>query len=464
MGNPGVNLLLGLNRRTRISETQVNSPPMIIRDVIVTGGVVMDRPSTKEFVRGDIRGFDVRTGKKLWQFHSIPQEGEFGVETWEDGSWKYSGNTNVWSIISGDEELGYVYLPFGAPTNDFYGGHRPGDNLFGTSIVCLNAETGERVWHFQTTHHDLWDYDNPAAPNLVDIVVDGKAIKAVAQVGKTGFVYVFDRVTGKPVWPIVERPVPQSTVPGEKTSPTQPFPTKPAPFATQGVTEENLIDFTPELKAEALEIVKEYGFAPLFSPPDDKGVYLLPWNGGAGNWMGAAFDPESATLYVAGASEVDLMKLTRPDPNRSNMDWLLQGLPSRPSGPSGLPLIKPPYSSITAINLNTGEHTWQTPVGEGIENHPRLKALNIPPTGGGLWAYPMATKTMLLGAQRDKVLGLDKSTGKQFGTLNLNDMSGGKFVRVTGAPMTYMFNGKQYIAMSMTGSGGKGTLVALALP
>ncbi len=462
-----VNLLLGLNRRTRISETQVNSPPMIIRDVIVTGGVVMDRPATKEFVRGDIRGFDVRTGKKLWQFHSIPQDGEFGNETWEDGSWEYSGNTNVWSIISGDEALGYVYLPFGAPTNDFYGGHRPGDNLFGTSIVCLNAETGERVWHFQTTHHDLWDYDNPSAPNLVDIVVNGKPIKAVAQVGKTGFVYVFDRVTGKPVWPIVERPVPQSVVPGEKSSLTQPFPTKPAPFATQGLTEDTLIDFTPEIKAEALEIVKEYGFAPLFSPPDDKGVFLVPYNGGAGNWRGAAFDPESATLYVAGIARVDLMTLTKPDPNRSNMDWLLQGLPSKPRGPSGLPLIKPPYSTITAINMNTGEHTWQTPVGEGIENHPRLKGLNIPPTGGGGWAYPMATKTMLFGAKDGDLLGLDKSTGKRFGKLELNGMGDGGFGRVTGAPMTYMHNGKQYIAVSMTGhepNGPKGTLVALALP
>ena len=459
-----VNLLDGLNRPGRVGEIQVNSPGMIVQDVIVLGSVVMDRPSTKEYVRGDIRGFDVRTGEKLWTFHSIPQEGEFGNETWEDGSWKYTGSTNAWSVISGDEELGYVYIPFGAATNDFYGGHRPGDNLFATSLVCLNAKSGKRVWHFQTVHHDLWDYDIPAAPNLIDVVVDGKPIKAVAQISKTAFVYVFDRATGEPVWPIEERPVPQSNFGGEKTSPTQPFPTKPAPFAMQGLIEENIIDFTPEIRAEALEIVKEYGFAPIFTPPNGTGVFSVPFNGGGGNWMGAAFDPETGILYVPGMVRVDVLKLTKPDPSRSNMDWLLQGMPSSPRGPSGLPLVKPPYSHISAIDMNTGEHVWKTPVGKGIEDHPRLKGLNIPHTGGGFWAYPMATKTLVLGGKGSNLLFLDKASGEYLGKFELRDADGNSLGGISGAPMTYMHNGKQYVVAAVTTTRGKGTLVAVALP
>lgn len=462
--NGEINLREGLNRVPRLAESQVNSPPMIVNDVIVTGCVVFDRPSTKSFVRGDIRGFDVRTGKKLWTFHSIPQEGEFGNETWTDDAWKVAGNTNVWSIISGDEDLGYVYLPFGAPTNDFYGGHRPGDNLYGNSVVCLNARTGERVWHFQTVHHDLWDYDLPAAPNLIDIVVDGKPIKALAQVGKTGFVYTFDRETGEPVWPIEERPVPISTTPGEKASPTQPFPTKPAPFGTIGLTEDNIVDFTPEIKAEALEFIKQYGFAPIFSPATEKGTFSLPFNGGAGNWRGAAWDPETNMLYVMAMNMVDLLQISKPDPARSNMDYLLPGLPTQPRLPSGIPLIKPPYASITAINMNSGEHTWQTPVGDGIENHPKLKHLNLPPTGGGGWANPVITKTMLIAGKSGTMIGLDKATGEIIDTLRIDQMGVQGLGYVSGMPITYMQNGKQYITFAMTNGERNGTLVGMTLP
>jgi quinoprotein glucose dehydrogenase len=415
-------------------------------------------------LRGDVRAYDVRTGEKLWQFVSIPQAGEFGVETWEDGSWKYSGNTNVWSLISADEDLNYVYLPFGAPTSDYYGGHRRGDNLFANSLVCVNAATGERVWHFQTVHHDLWDYDLPCAPNLVDVVVDGKAIKAVAQVSKTGMCYVFDRVTGEPVWPIPEVSVPQTTVPGEKTSPTQPIPIKPLPFATVGVTEETVIDYTPEIKQEALEIIKEFGFAPVFTPPSEKGVFMLPNGGGGANWGGAALDPESSTLYVAWVAYVEFFKVGKPDPNRSSLRYRrVEHHGAR--GAEGFPLIKPPYSAITAIDLNTGTHAWVTPVGGGsMEGHPRLRGLNLPPTGRGSWAYPLATKTLVIAGNRAGITALNKATGEMIGTFRLNDADGKPLGRLTGAPMTYMHEGRQYLVAAVTREDMKASLVALALP
>ena len=463
-GDGSVNLLEGLNRPARVGVHQVNSPPIICRDVIVVGSVIFDRPSTQAYVRGDIRGFDVRTGKQLWQFHSIPQEGEFGNDTWENDSWKYTGNTNVWSLMSADEELGYVYLPFGVASNDFYGGHRHGDNLFANSLVCLNAETGERVWHFQTVHHDVWDYDLPCAPNLVDVVVDGKPIKAVAQMGKTGFCYVFDRVTGEPVWPIEEVAVPQSTVPGEKTSLTQPVPTKPPPFSAQGLTLDNLIDFTPELRQEALEIISEYDYGPIFTPPNEKGVITVPSDGGGANWMGAALDPETSIVYVPSISYSSLLKLTKPDPNRSDMKYLIAGFTGRAAGPSGLPLIKPPYSRMTAIDLKTGTHAWMTPIGEGRERHPRLRDLNLPRTGGGGWAYPLATKTLLIAAHGNDLMALDKATGDLIASLELRDEKGRSVGNVSGTPMTYMHEGKQYIVLAMTGGAAKAQLVALALP
>jgi quinoprotein glucose dehydrogenase len=440
-----VDLRNGLNLRPRVSEHQVNSPPIICNNVIVVGSVIFDRPSMQKYVRGDIRGFDPRTGETLWTFHSIPQEGEFGNETWEEDSWKYSGSTNAWSLLSADEELDYVYIPFGAATNDFYGGHRPGDNLFATSLVCLNAKTGERVWHFQTVHHDLWDYDLPCAPNLLDVVVDGKPIKAVMQFSKTGFGYAFDRVTGEPIWPIEERPVPQSTVPGEKTSKTQPFPTKPPPFAHQGLTEKSINDATPEIKAEILKIIEEHGgYTPMFTPPGEKPVIMIPGDGGGANWAGASLDPETSILYVPAMNFVRMVGVTKPDPNRSDMDYVVKfGSIGRPKGGSHL---KGPFSTMTAVDMKTGTHAWHK---------------GMPP---GAWAFPLTTKTLLIGGQGGSLLSIDKATGDILKTLRLRDADGKSLGRISGAPMTYMLDGKQYIAMATSGGDLKARIIALKLP
>jgi len=300
-GNGGVvELWDGLDRKVEINQIGSSSPAMIVGDVAVVGAAMLGgtAPATMKQVPGYVRGYDVRTGKLLWTFHTVPQGTEFGVETWKENSWQYTGNTAVWAPISADPELGYVYLPVETPTGDYYGGHRPGDNLFGNSLVCLDAKTGKRVWHFQLIHHDIWDWDTASAPVLLDVTVDGRPRKIVAQVTKQAFTYVFDRVTGDPIWPIVERPVPQSDVPGEKTAATQPFPTKPAPFDRQGVTENDLIDFTPALKAEAVRIASQFKMGPLYTPPivtgtDGKlGTLTVPHNQGAANWESAAADPE----------------------------------------------------------------------------------------------------------------------------------------------------------------------------
>ena len=306
----------------RLERYRWNAAPLVCGDMVIVGAALSDNPTRKEMTPGYVRGYDVITGQLRWRFNPVPQPGELGNETWEDGSWEYSGNANVWSLMSADEELGYVYLPVSTPTNDWYGGHRLGDNLFAESLVALECATGERVWHFQMVHHGLWDYDNPAAPNLVDITVDERPIKAVVQVSKQGFVYVFDRVTGEPVWPIEERAVPPSTVPGERASPTQPFPTRPAPFERQGITVDDLIDFTPQLRAEAIEILNGYVYGPMFTPPsvrsdnpdDTQGTVQLPgWVGGA-DWNGAAFDPETQILYVPSITAPIVAALRRARP------------------------------------------------------------------------------------------------------------------------------------------------------
>ena len=458
-----IDMYQGLNIRGTLRSTQINSPPVICRDVIVVGCVVADRPMTQKYVRGDIRAFDIRTGKPRWTFRTIPREGEFGVDTWEDGSWKYTGNTNVWTMMSADEELGYVYLPIGAPTNDFYGGHRRGDNLYANCVVCLKVETGERVWHFQTVHHDLWDYDLPCAPNLLDIVVDGKPIKALAQMGKTGYCYVFDRVTGKPVWPIEEVSVPQSTVPGEKTSPTQPVPTKPPPFSAQGLTEDDVIDFTPEIKRQALEVFKKYDSGPIFTPGSLRGTLTVPGDGGGAHWMGASVDPESGIAYVSSKAYSIVLGLAKPDGRfESDMDYVIRM--GRASGPGGIPLFKPPYARITAIDLNTGTHTWMKPAGPGIENHPLLKGLNVPPTGGGYWAFLLTTKTMLIVGDHGNLRAVDKATGETIASVPLKDESGKSFGRITGCPLTYMHDGKQYIVAAVTEGRATGRVVGLTLP
>ncbi len=447
-----------------------STPPAICRDTIVLGQVVGDGVTRKEGAPGHVRGFDVRTGAFKWIFHTVAQEGEFGNETWEDGSWEYTGAANVWTHITADDELGYAYLSTGTPTNDYYGGHRLGDGLFGESIICVDAETGKRIWHFQAVHHGLWDYDLPSAANLMDITVDGRKIKALAQVSKQAFCYVLDRVTGEPVWPIVEREVLPSTVPGERASKTQPFPTKPPAYDRQGLSEDDLIDFTPELRAEALELFKKYAPSPVFTPPTvkdvGKPVVAMPGWGGGSNWPGAAVDPESGRLFVPSFTSPVSFTLGQPDPNRSNLRYTPAGIDGV-AGPQGLPLVKPPYGRVTAIDMSKGDHAWMQPHGDGPKDHPALKDLNLPPLGNPGIYGPLATKTLLFvagggrgleGGQAWRSMSVyDKATGEYLGAIPLP-------VSLNGNPMTYLHEGKQYIAYTGGGGRGKPELVALALP
>ena len=361
------------------------APPIAVGNTLIVGSKIFDYIMSNRSPPGHVRAYDTRTGEFKWRFNTIPQPGEDFNETWEEGSWQTAGNTNVWSFMAADDELGLVYLPTSTPTNDYWGGKRLGENVYAESIVCLDAETGERVWHFQTVHHGVWDYDVASAPNLVDIIVDGRPIKAVAQVSKTAFTYVFDRITGEPVWPIEERPVEPSTVPGERLHPTQPFPTKPAPFDRQGISEEDLIDFTPEIAAAARELAEEFVLGPIFTPPIVRGsngkrsTFVVPGAGGGAGYPGATVDPETGIIYIPSLTRPMGMSLIPPPDDTS--DWPYIITLDRQVGPFGLPLLKPPYRRITAIDLNTGEHVWQIPFGKGPANHPMLEHLDLPPLG-----------------------------------------------------------------------------------
>ena len=409
-----IDAMVGIPRAERNARDYLNamlysisSTPIVVRDKVIHGSQISDRRITKEAVPGWVRAWDVRTGAHAWDFHTVPAgPDEFGVDTWLNESWRYTGNANVWSFMSGDNELGYVYLPTSTPTNDYYGGDRRGDNLFAESLVCVDVETGQRVWHFQAVHHGLWDYDFPAAPNLLDVTVDGRRIAAVAQISKQAFVYAFDRVTGEPLWPIVERAVPTATnLPGEVVSPTQPFPTKPAPFDYQGITIDDLVDFTPAIRQMAIEAVEDYTLGPLFTPPTlpvrggNKGTLMRPPNAGAAGRGGAAVDPETGMLYVPSRNAAFLIPLYQPDPaSGATMPYAefvpyteaerlageRAGVPTGPQMPRGLPLLKPPYSRMTAIDMNTGEHAWMVPLGNGdrIRNHPMLRHLRAATAGG----------------------------------------------------------------------------------
>jgi quinoprotein glucose dehydrogenase len=470
-----VDLMAGVARATRASTFTNSSAPIVSRNVVVVGASVHDGPTTKEWPRGDVTGYDVRTGRKLWTFRSIPEKGSVGYDTWSGDAAEYTGSTNVWTTMSADDELGLVYLPFGTPTNDFYGGHRPGANLFAESIVAVDVATGARRWHYQAVHHGLWDYDLPAAPALVDITVNGRAIKALAQVSKQGFTYVLDRRTGEPVWPIEERAVPQSSAPGERTSPTQPFPTKPPAFERQGMTDDNLIDFTPELRARAIELLAPYDRGPLFTPPSEKGTVVLPgWVGGA-NWGGAAFDPESGRLFVPSMTSPIVVQLVRPDGAKSNFQLLRGGQMNAPMI-DGLPLTKPPYGRVTALDLHQGTEAWMVPVGEGPRRHPRLAALNLPPLGMQTRGNPLVTKTLLFIAQGGGPLGapppgaasaqpppetrklraFDKQTGRELWAVEP------PIPGVMASPMTYVHQGRQYVVVA-AGGGTNAGLVAYAL-
>jgi quinoprotein glucose dehydrogenase len=447
----------------------------------------------------------VRTGKRLWIFHTIPLPNEYGAETWEAGSAAYTGNTGVWGQISVDEELNTVYLPVELPTGDYYGGHRPGNGLFGETLVAVDLRTGARKWHYQLVHHGIWDMDIPCAPILADITINGQTVKAVAQPTKQAFLYVFDRVTGKPIWPIEERPVPKGDVPGEWYSATQPIPTKPPAYDRQGSSVNDLIDFTPELRAEALKIVSRYKMGPVFTPPvvskveGPLGTLVMAAANGGTNWPGGSYDPESHILYVYSQSNMGSLGLLPGDPKLSGDFAYVQGVATsgiRTSGGAGadasadrapgaavaenagtgltvqgLPLVKPPYGRISAIDLNKGEILWQIAHGEtpdNIRNHPALKGLNIPRTGRPGAVGTLVTKTLLISGepgvfttpngQRGAMLrAYDKVTGKEAGAVYMPTQQ-------SGTPMTYMWDGKQYIVVAIGGNGYTAELRAFRLP
>jgi quinoprotein glucose dehydrogenase len=484
------------------AELGLNATPLIVGDVIVVGSAhrAGGAPRTMKNARGMVRGYDARTGKRLWIFHTIPQRGEFGYDTWLENSADYNGNTGVWAQMSADPALGLVYLPVEMATGDYYGGNRPGNTLFADSLVAVDVKTGRRKWHYQTVHHGLWDYDLSCAPILFDMQMNGRTIKAIAQPTKQAFLFVFNRETGEPIWPIEERPVPQSDAPKERTSPTQPFPTWPRPFDMQGITENDLNDLTPELKAQALEVVKRYRIGPLFTPPvvssleGPLATLQVPGDVGGANWPGGSFDPETNHLYIHSHTAVYVSGLVAATPQQSDMGYVGGQARAGGAGPDGgraggppvqgggagrggttvqgLPLVKPPYDRITAYNMNTGDMVWQkthssTP--DDIRNNPALRGLTLPRLGqpGRTFIGTLTTKTLLIageggvhtnesGARVALLRAYDKLTGADVGAVEMPN-------KQTGSPMTYMVNGKQFIVLTVSGSDGA-EILAYALP
>jgi quinoprotein glucose dehydrogenase len=453
---------------------------------VITGRALQESPGRGP--GGDVRAYDVRTGKPVWRFHTVPRPGERGHDTWPDDGWQDRSGVNVWSVMSIDLERGLIFLPLGSPASDFYGGDRKGANLFGNSVVAVDAQTGAYKWHFQTIHHDLWDYDLPAAPILTDIRVGGRTIKALAQVTKQAYTFVLDRTNGKPIWPIEERPVPKGDVPGEWYAPTQPFPSKPPAYDRQGSSEEYLVDFTPELRAQAVKLMSRYKTGPIFTPPSlatvngTQGTLALSAGSGGTNWPGGAYDPETHMLYVPSQSGQFYLwdLIANPDQSKSDMRYL-KGNPSTGLGQGGLgslnlqglPLTKPPYGRISAINMDKGEIVWQVPHGETpdvVRNHPALKGMTIPRTGqpcAGLVGM-VVTKTLIISGecsvtttstgQRGAMLrAYDKVTGSDAGAVYMPAAQ-------TGSPMTYMLNGKQYIVVAVGGGNYSGEYLAFTLP
>ena len=450
------------------------SPPVVASDTVMVGPAL--RPGgrvNRENTKGDVMAFDVRTGEKRWVFHTIPRPGEFGYDTWENDSALYTGNAGVWGPFSADEELGIAYLNIETPTNDAYGGHRPGDNLYGNSIVAVDIATGERIWHRQQIHHDIWDYDNPPQPILIDIEVDGRPIKAIVQLSKQAFAYVLDRETGEPVWPWEELSVPQSDVPGEQTAATQPFPTKPPPFDQHGIGPDDLIDFTPDLKSQALQAIEQFRIGPIYTPPslgdaDDgtRGTIVVPGFGGGANWEGGAADPETGFVYVGSATSPTAAALRPPAEGTTNAAYNMGGGAPMPRI-EGLPLLKPPYGRITAYNMNIGEIAWQIPNGDtpdDVRDNPALAGVDFPPTGIRARAGLLVTSTLLFAGEgsggRPIFRAYDKATGEEIWRTEI------PVGPQQSLPMTYMHEGRQYIVFA-SGNGGTDTpaqLLAYALP
>jgi quinoprotein glucose dehydrogenase len=510
-------------------EIGLHSTPTVAKDVILVGSSFREGLTVKTHnnTKGLVRAYDARTGKTLWTFNTIPSPGEFGGDTWEKESWAVNGNTGVWTQITVDEDLGLVYLPVEDPTSDLYGGHRPGANLFGDSLVCVDLKTGKRKWHYQIVHHPIWDYDMPAAPLLADIVVDGKPIKAVAQATKQGILYVFDRVTGAPVWPIVEKPVPQSDVPGEKTWPTQPFPSKPPAYSRNGVLESDLIDFTPELKEQGLEAAKRYRLGPVFTPAvvsKAEGPIAALTSGtlsGGVNWPGSAYDPEMHAFFTQACNAcISPLGLVAPPKDFSDLDYVMgtagatfrpivgggegdaadaprparAATPPPPPTPppaaaggrgaapagggggfgatvQGLSIVKPPYGQIVGINLDKGELMWSTPHGDtpdNVRNHPALKGIDIPKTGQSGNVGVVVTKTLVVSGDPSVTTTPEHPRGAM---LRGYDKNTGKQVGAvwmpapqSGSPMTYSVDGRQYIVVAVSGGNYSGEYIAFALP
>ena len=443
------------------------SPPAVYKNLVILSNSVDDRVIYKHDPPGDVRAYDTRTGKRVWTFHTVPQKGEFGNDTWQKNSWSYTGHANAWAPITLDEQRGLVYLPLGTPSNDFYGGQRPGQNLFAESLVCLDANTGIRKWHFQTVHHGLWDYDLPSPPNLVTLTVAGRKIDAAVQITKMGYIFVFDRVSGTPVWPIEERPVPASDVPGEEAWQTQPVPVRPPPIAAQGVSLEDAFDLTPELKAEAIGEMKKYRLGPLYTPPSLQGTLILPGILGGANWGGGAFDPETGILYVKTSKQPWVARVTKPadanNPHAAEIDSdYTQDFGTRSQFHNGLPLVKPPYGMLNAIDLNQGQIVWQIPFGDtpGVRNHPALKGVKLPEKLGVSGVQGgLVTKggLVFIGGGDMAMHAVDKSTGTDLWTYPLK-------MRTTSTPSTYRTSsGKQFVVIA-AGSGPDASLLAFALP
>lgn len=472
----------GIDRR--IGAITTSSAPLLVNGVIIVGNSAHPGGGGQtriENVPGDVQAFDARTGEHLWTFHTIPREGEFGNETWESEAWQYVGNVNVWAPLSADPELGIVYLPTDAPTNDYFGGFRPGANLFGNSLVAVDIRTGERRWHFQAIHHDIWDWDFPVSPILADLTVDGRDVPAVIQASKQTFIYAFNRETGEPIWPIVERPVPAGDVPGEWYSPTQPFPSRPAPYELQGLTVDDLIDFTPELRAMALENVSDIKLGPIFTPyvhDEDPNGYRATAQcpsatGGTNIPGGPVLDPETNILYVQSRKACSGGRLA-PGSERDEggpdglgvtvVDYSSGGGGGFATLEGGLPIFKPPYGRITAIDMDTGEHLWWIPNGETpdrIAQNPLLEGVDLPNTGFQGNATVLVTRSLLMYAEgrggRHVWYAHDKATGERIGQVEIP-------APVSTAPMTYLHEGQQYIVLPISGDGIPTSLAALRLP
>ena len=470
-----VDVTANLSRPVRKDHYTNTSPPVVWGNLVILGNGVGDRLVYKGDPPGDVQAFDVRTGKRVWRFKTVPEAGEYGNDTWKDGSWKYEGHTNVWAPFTVDSVRGLVYLPVGTPSNDWYGGERKGAGLFGETLLCLDARTGERVWHFQTAHHGLWDYDLPAPPNLVTVNHDGRKVDVVVAPTKQGFLFVFDRVTGKPLWPIEERPVPQSDVPGEATWPTQPFPTKPAPFAKQGFSPGDLIDFTPEVKAAALAEIGRYRTGPLFAPPSLQGTVVMPGAIGGSGWGGAAVDPETGWLFVKATNSPALFALRKNDSPSDTVDApymvdlahsslgvaLTSGAEGTARRAGLLPINKPPYGTLSAVDLNTGDTMWSVTLGDSpdIRANPALAGVSLPEKLG-VAGSPGALVTkggLVFVSGGGRVLyAIDSKTGR---TLWERDLGQQAYAN----PMTYRTrDGRQFIAIA-TGSGQTSRLVVFAL-